>query len=90
MNPLNSASSSTLSQCHHFAEFNLESCPPYPSICFAMGCRGFLCRLFLLTIWNGQVVWNTILRYFVVAFGRFVWTVDFDMIGTAFGRVRNQ
>ena len=55
-----------------------------------MGCRGFLCRLFLLTIWNGQVVWNTILRYFVVAFGRFVWTVDFDMIGTAFGRVRNQ
>lgn len=90
MDPADSGSPSTPSQCRYFAEFNPKSSSPCPSIFLSLGSRGFLCRLSLLTTWNGQVVWNTILRYFVVAFGRFVWTVDFDMIGTAFGRVRNQ
>lgn len=84
MNPLNSASGSTLPQCHYFADFNLKSSSACPSIGLSLGSRGFLCRLLLRTSWNGQVVWNTILRCFAVAFGDFLWIVDFDMIGLSY------
>jgi hypothetical protein len=72
MDPADSGSPSTSSQCHYCADFNLKSSSPCPSIFLSLGSRGFLCRLSLLTSWNGQVVWTTILRCFAVAFGGFV------------------
>lgn len=70
MDPADSSSPSTSPQCHYFADLNLKSSSPRPSICLSWDSRGFL--VLLLTNWNGQVVWTTILRCFGVAFGRFL------------------